>query len=188
MSDPYVDLVGELQPGQEGWLPLDEAGSPSGPATLSPPPGPNAKACSVKRNSTENVDAGQDSLTTPTGAPLAPPLTSNVDRRYPNDPANPVPPPVSVIQNLTPATAEVGSADITMTVNGTGFSSDCVIVFNGGDEPTTFISDTQVSTGVKPSTASGPAVCPVAVRGPGGTSNSVDFEFTAPAGRTTRRK
>jgi hypothetical protein len=185
MSDPYVDLVGDLQPGQIGWLPLDDAGSPSGPATISPPPGPNAKACSVQRNSQENVDAGQDSLTTPTGAPLTPPLTSNVDRRVPNDGTAPVPP---VLQYLDPATAEVGSADITLTCNGTGFSDTSVIVFNGGDEPTTFISATQISTGVKPSTASGPAVVPVEVRGPGGTSASKNFEFTAPAGRDARRR
>jgi len=183
MSDPYVDLVGELQPGQEGWLPLDEAGSPSGPATLSPPPGPNAKACSVKRNSTENVDAGQDSLTTPTGAPLQPPLTSNVDRRYKQgETAKPV------VSGISPSTVECGAPDFEMTVSGSGFTADSIITFNGLDEPTDFFSSTSLGTGVKPSLFVVPAVCPVAVRGPGGTSNSVDFEFTAPAGRTTRRK
>lgn len=97
----------------------------------------------------------------------------------PDNPDPPEPPPVPTVTSLTPDTAVSGAPDdITMVVNGTGFTAASVITFNDLDEPTTLISDTQVSTGVKPSLFVVPAVCPVAVRDVSGTSNSVDFTFT----------
>lgn len=80
---------------------------------------------------------------------------------------------------LNPSTALVGDAlDIVMVVEGTHFHPESVIVFNGHDEPTKFIDRTHVSTGVKPSLFTVPAVCPVAVRNPGfATSNTLDFSF-----------
>jgi hypothetical protein len=101
-------------------------------------------------------------------------------------PGVPVPPPVvipdhPVVTSLEPNTAVAGSApDITMVVNGTGFDKTSVITFNGLDEPTTLISPTQVSTGVKPSLFVVPATCPVAVRNGRRTSNQMPFTFTGP--------
>ena len=87
---------------------------------------------------------------------------------------------------LDPATAVSGDPDVTMKVTGTNFTADTVIVFGQYDEPTTFISDTEVSTGVKPSIFA-PAVVPVKVRnGPLG-SNSLDFTFTEAGGAQRRR-
>lgn len=85
------------------------------------------------------------------------------------------------VTSLDPATAEVGAADATLTVHGTGFSEYSKIVFNGGVEPTTFVSDTELTTVVKPSTASGAATVPVAVRNGVQTSTPADFEFTEQA-------
>lgn len=188
MAGQYDNLIGELQPGDDGWLPLDAAGTPSGPATLQPPPGPNALACAVHASTQEDIDAGMDALMTETGAPITDHMVSNVDRRYPNDPANPVAPPAPVISSISPSTAVCGDVDLEMLVTGTGFTADSIITFNGLDEPTDFHSDTSVGTGVKPSLFLVPATCPVAVRGPGGTSNSVSFEFTAAAGRDSRKR
>jgi len=187
MGGAYDSLIGELTPGQSGWLPLDDAGTPSGPATIQPPPGPNAKACSVKASTPEEIAQGWDALLTSTGAPITDHNVSNVDRRYPNDPANSAPP---VVSGISPSTAECGAADIEMTVSGQNFTATSVITFNGLDEPTDFFSSTSLGTGVKPSLFVVPAVCPVAVRDAAGTSNSVDFEFTAPVGRDagSRRK
>jgi hypothetical protein len=177
----YDDLVGELEPGQSGWLPLDDLGVPNGPATLSPPP-PPGKACSVKRNDAESVDDGADELVSSAGAPLSPPLNNNVDRRVGY--ADEAPPPPPVITSISPSSAVSGDpTDIEMTVSGTGFNSDSVIVFNGLDEPTDYFSATSLGTGVKPSLFVVPAVCPVTVRNGSVSSNSVDFEFTAPASR-----
>lgn len=91
------------------------------------------------------------------------------------------------ITSLDPAEAESGSADVTMTVNGTNFNDGTTIVFGQHDEPTTFVSDTQVSTGVKPSLFA-PATVPVKVRNGPATSESLDFTFTEPAGATRSKK
>jgi hypothetical protein len=99
----------------------------------------------------------------------------------------PEPPPsdvAPVLDALSPDTAVAGdAADITMIVEGEGFTPASVIVFNGLDEPTTFIDDTQVSTGVKPSLFVVPADCPVSVRNGAAMSNELTFSFTA-AGRS----
>ena len=87
------------------------------------------------------------------------------------------------IASLDPSTAQMGAADLTMTVNGTGFTPTSIIVFNGGDEPTTYVSATQVSTGVKPSTVGAAVAVPVKVRNGAKDSNAVDFTFTAAARR-----
>jgi len=101
----------------------------------------------------------------------------------PEVPPGTLPPPTvaPVLNSLTPNSAVVGSNDVTMTVNGTGFTSNSVIVWNGGDEPTTFVSATQVSTLVKPSTASGAFSVPITVRNGDKISNTLTFQFTEAA-------
>jgi len=110
----------------------------------------------------------------------------------PDRPDRPELPPPSgeapVINSLDPNTAVVGGPDLTMTVNGSGFTPQSVIVWNGGDEPTTFVSNTQVSTIVKPSTASGPWSIPISVRNGDKMSNSLSFQFTDASGGTRKAK
>src|SRR3954466_16401910 len=101
MAGQFDDLVGELSPGDHGWLPLDEAGNPTGPATLQPPP-PPALACAVRVTAEVPLPDGYDLLVSETGAPLVPPLTSNVDKRDPDTYVAPVKP---TITSLTPNTA-----------------------------------------------------------------------------------
>jgi hypothetical protein len=97
-------------------------------------------------------------------------------------------PPPDIPADATPATAVAGDAtDIDMIVEGSGFTPASVISFNGLSEPTTFIDDTQVSTGVKPSLFTVPADCPVAVRNGQTVSNSLTFSFTATAQRSSKR-
>jgi hypothetical protein len=109
----------------------------------------------------------------------------------PGGPAPGVPTPdPPTLTALEPNTAIAGdNVDVEMIVEGTGFLAGSVIVFNGIDEPTTFIDDTQVSTGVKPSLFVVPADCPVAVRNGGTLSNELTFSFTASArgGKSSRR-
>ena len=97
--------------------------------------------------------------------------------------------PDFAIDVLDPNEAEIGGPDVTMTVTGIGFEDGAVIVFNGGDEPTEFVSETEVTTGVKPSTAGTPGTYPVAVRNPDGqVSNELGFTFTEPVARKTKAK
>jgi IPT/TIG domain len=98
--------------------------------------------------------------------------------------------PVPAITGLTPNTAVAGDAtDITMVVAGSNFGPSSTIYFNGLPEPTTFVSDTEVSTGVKPSLFVEPATCPVDVRNPdGGKSEPLDFTFTETVTRSSHKK
>jgi hypothetical protein len=85
------------------------------------------------------------------------------------------------VDSISPSSAPVGGADVEVTVTGVGFTPASVIVWNGGREPTTFVSSTELTTTVKPSTASGPSTVPVGVSNALGT---VDFTFTAAAPAT----
>lgn len=89
------------------------------------------------------------------------------------------PPPV--LTSLVPATAVIGAANFTLSVRGTGFVPGCAIVFNGFQEPTTFVSATEVTTGVNMAVWTSPsAPLPVTVRSLGGSpSNALPFTFTA---------
>jgi len=87
-----------------------------------------------------------------------------------------------VVFQLGPNHAVVGGPDLIMTVRGQGFTRGSVIVFNGGDEPTTFVSSEVLLTRVRPSTASGPADVQVQVRSAAGnvSDTSATFSFTSP--------
>jgi len=96
------------------------------------------------------------------------------------------------LESLDPDEADAGDAtDIVMRVLGTGFTPESVIYFNGLAEPTTFVSETEVTTGVKPSLFTVPAVCPVTVRNGEHESDALEFEFLDPeepvAARETKR-
>lgn len=90
-------------------------------------------------------------------------------------------PPAPTLTALTPNTAVLGGADITMVCTGSNFVEGwTVIVFNGFEENTTFIDETSISTGVKPSIFSVAESLPVLVRTPGvGETGSLPFTFTA---------
>ena len=100
----------------------------------------------------------------------------------------PMPAATPVIAQLVPNNANSGGPAFTLEVDGTSFSTNAVINFNGTKETTTFVSSTKLTTMI-PSTAitsSGPA--PVTVTNPGtargayggGTSavNSAPMTFT----------
>ena len=60
--------------------------------------------------------------------------------------------PLPAITSLSPASALVGGAAFTLTVNGTSFVSGATVNFNGTPETTTFVSATQLTASI-PSTA-----------------------------------
>ena len=96
------------------------------------------------------------------------------------------------LESLDPDEADAGDpADIVMHVHGTGFTEQSVIYFNGLQEPTTFVSETEVTTGVKPSLFTVATVCPVTVRNGEHESDALEFEFLdpedPPAARETKR-
>jgi len=87
--------------------------------------------------------------------------------------------PAPVVTALDPDGARVGGPNLTLRVRGAGFDPAAVIVFGGGDEPTTWVADGEVTTIVQPSTASGPAEVTVTVRNADATeAPPLLFSFT----------
>jgi len=91
------------------------------------------------------------------------------------------------LNSIDPNSAMIGDPDLTMSVNGLNFVDGSVIVFNEGDETTTFVDSGQLTTVVKPSTASVPGSYPVYVRNPDGQRTDLEGTFTFLALRTAKR-
>jgi CSLREA domain-containing protein len=89
-------------------------------------------------------------------------------------------PPPAVTQ-IAPATAVVGSADVTVSVTGSGFASDATVEWNGAERATTWISRTQVAALVPAADIAIAGEAAIAVRNPapgGGRSSEVPFTIT----------
>ena len=100
--------------------------------------------------------------------------------------AEPVPAPV--VTALEPDTAVLGSPSFVLHVWGTAFGLDAVILWNGAPEPTTVVSETELTTIVDMSTAIVAITLPVAVRQGGVDSNALDFTLTDAGAATAVRK
>jgi hypothetical protein len=91
-----------------------------------------------------------------------------------------------VLGSLVPTSAQIGAANFTLRVLGTGFRPDSVILWNGGQEPTTYVSPTEVTTAVNMATATTPALIPIQVLNlPGVLSNTLTFDLQPAAGAGT---
>ena len=102
-----------------------------------------------------------------------------------NDTTNPQ--PVSpTLTAITPNTAVLGSEDVTMVCTGTDFTAESVIIFAGQPEPIVFVSDTEISTVVKPSLGWGAVTVQVTVKN--GTLESEPQDFTFTESVANRRK
>ena len=87
--------------------------------------------------------------------------------------------PIPVISNLAPASANLGGADFTLTVDGTNFVNGSVVKFHGNDRTTNFVSGTQLTAQITAADIAFPGVATIRVvnSGPSGAllSNAVDF-------------
>jgi hypothetical protein len=113
----------------------------------------------------------------PAGPPGGPLAGSTLTGPVPEGADIPVAQPLSIAA-LDPNNAVIGGEDVTMRVLGTGFTEASRIWFNGGEEATTFLDPTQLSTIVKPSTATVVGSFPVEVHDGDKVSNALDFSFT----------
>ena len=89
--------------------------------------------------------------------------------------------------DLEPEVAVIGEEDLTLTCTGEGFTPDTKIWFNGGEEATTVVNDTMVTTIVRPSTASTAGEYEVTVKNAAGESEPLTFEFVEPARASTAK-
>jgi len=92
------------------------------------------------------------------------------------------------LTSLSPNTAVLGDPDLTLVCLGSGFTSATVIHFSDQDEPTTLISDTEVSTGVKPSLGWGAVSVDVYVKNGDLQSDALPFTFTEPTSSRSKSK
>ncbi|TAN24637.1 MAG: hypothetical protein EPN33_02410 [Acidobacteria bacterium] len=106
-----------------------------------------------------------------------------------NGPSTPPPPPppannpVPVISSLSPASATVGAAAQTLTINGSNFMSASTVTYNGASHTATFVSASSLTISLSASDQSTAGSYPVVVTNPspgGGASNSVAFKVLAP--------
>ena len=95
--------------------------------------------------------------------------------------ANPVP---MIYQPLLPTTVRPGTPGVTLTVNGSGFTTGSVVYWNGTPRVTTYISRTQISAAITAADLAAPSTGWVSVVNPspgGGQSNIVWMPVSYPS-------
>ena len=93
------------------------------------------------------------------------------------------PPPT--LASLSPSSAPVGGAAVTLTVRGSGLVSASVVRWNGVDRPTTFRTASELTVDIPAADLAAPAAVPVTVFSPepgGGLSSAALFHVLLPAG------
>ncbi len=78
---------------------------------------------------------------------------------------------------LSPTTATVGGSDLNLQVNGTYFSKDSVVQWNGVNRPTQFVNSTQLVATIPGSALNTPGTASITVVDPQGQSPSNAQEF-----------
>ena len=95
------------------------------------------------------------------------------------------PPAITSLSASTTSAASTpycSSQGFTLTVNGTNFTSDVVVNWNGVPQPTTFVSATQLTAAISPGQAGFPGTVAVTITNSIGTSASKAFTLSTPSG------
>ena len=134
------------------------------------------------------------SINEPAGSQVIPPGTGAGTGESVEHPPGSVPPGPNgkpEIEALDPDEIEMGAADTVLHVHGSGFTEQSVIHFAGHDEPTSFVSESEITTGLKPSLWQEAVVVECTVKNGDQESEGPSFEFLeadAPAAsRQTKR-
>ncbi|HMN97907.1 MAG TPA: PKD domain-containing protein, partial [Miltoncostaeaceae bacterium] len=93
--------------------------------------------------------------------------------------------PLPTISSLAPARASADGTPITLTVNGSGFTSSAVVLWQGSPRPTTRVSSTRLTAVISGSDVAAEGTASISVRaGLGGGDESATAAFTigAPSG------
>lgn len=83
------------------------------------------------------------------------------------------------IMTLTPDSVPVNSVPFTMTINGSNFTTDAVVFWQGTPQSTFFITSNQLMVKVTDTDLMFTGLVPIYVRTGGQNSNTVDFDVTA---------
>jgi hypothetical protein len=98
----------------------------------------------------------------------------------------PPPPEPLVLTDIDPDSTQIGMMDFTLTVTGSGFTPNTVIVFDDEELPTVFVSPTRLTA--NPPSSAEAATVDVEVQRGEEMSEVLTFEFIAPAGRRSSEK
>lgn len=90
-----------------------------------------------------------------------------------------VPPPI--ITSISPTSCAAGAATLTLTVNGTNFTSSGVVRWNATALTTTYVSAIELTASVPTSLVTAPTAACITVSDVGGISNSKSFLVTGGA-------
>jgi len=86
-----------------------------------------------------------------------------------------------ILSSLLPSSATAGDPGFALTVNGTDFASGAVVMWDGGDRPTTYVSSSRVDAQVAAADLADGKTVQVAVRNPDGeVSNALTFMVDNP--------
>jgi hypothetical protein len=187
-KQPAIVYIQQFAASQAFAVPIGPSGGPlqgssvaGFPPTLIPPPTGLMRADAELTAEGGFSDPGQFNLSgNPIHQDLPPAEGGELPPPDGGGGTDPEPGMEPTLTSLDPDTAELGSADITLRVLGTNFTDSSVIHFSDNDEPTTFVSDTEVTTGVKPSLGWGAVSLPVTVKQGSYETDPLDFTFTEP--------
>jgi hypothetical protein len=90
-------------------------------------------------------------------------------------------PPAPLTTSLSPATAQVGGAAFTLTVNGSNFLASSVVRWNGADRATTYVSASQLRAAIPATDIASVGTATVTVFNPppgGGASVGLPFSIS----------
>jgi len=82
------------------------------------------------------------------------------------------------ISGISPATAVAGTAGASVTVTGSGFTTDSVVQWNGSPRATTYVSSTQLTAGLTAADLAAAGTGSVTVNNTGTQSNAATFTVT----------
>src|SRR5262249_28516956 len=89
--------------------------------------------------------------------------------------------PQPALTSITPSILPAGSPDTVVTIVGTNFDSQSIVNLNGANAPTTFVSNTQLSSTVPASSLATGRIDQIAVTNPapgGGTTAPLNLTVT----------
>ena len=81
------------------------------------------------------------------------------------------------IETLSPDSAPVNSVPFTMTINGSNFTTDAVVFWNGTPQFTIFVTSKQLMAQVTETDLMFAGLVPIYVRTAGLNSNTMDFNL-----------
>lgn len=86
--------------------------------------------------------------------------------------------PAQALSSLTPSSTNSGGNGLSLVVNGSGFTDQSVVLWNGSQRPTQFGTSQKMTATISASDLSAPGIASVSVLTPGlGTTNALTFKI-----------